>query len=98
MPEVWFEVRWPDGTSNVCYSPSTAVERYIAKGQCYTVRTFLEVARPALEEASRRVEAKYGHRCSSADDQLEQIEQIARRIGLETPGEITILYVGRTPP
>jgi uncharacterized repeat protein (TIGR04042 family) len=98
MPEVWFEVKWPDGTSNVCYSPSTVIERYLAKGQRYTIRSFLEVARPALAEASRRVEAKYGYRCSSADDQLLEIERIAGRLGVETPGEITILYVGRTPP
>jgi uncharacterized repeat protein (TIGR04042 family) len=98
MPEVWFEVQWPDGSSNVCYSPSTAVERYIAKGQRYTIQSFLEVARPALEEASQRVEAKFGYRCSSAEDQLRQIEEIARRIGIETPGEVTVLYVGRAPP
>lgn len=23
MPEVYFRVRWPDGTSERCYSPST---------------------------------------------------------------------------
>jgi len=98
MPEVWFEVEWPDGSSNVCYSPSTAVERYFAKGQRYTIRAFLETARPALEQASQRVEAKFGYRCSSADDQLRQIEAIAQRMGLESTGQVTILYVGRTPP
>jgi len=95
---VWFEVEWPDGSSNVCYSPSTAVERYFAQGRRYTLRAFLEVARPALEEASQRVEAKFGYRCSSADDQLRQIEEIAKRIGIESPGEVTIRYLGRTPP
>jgi len=98
MPEVWFEVQWPDGSSNVCYSPSTAVERYIAAGRTYTIRTFLEAARPALEEASRRVEAKFGYRCSSADDQLQQIEEIAGRIGVESPGDVIIVYMGRVPP
>ena len=98
MPEVWFEVEWPDGSCNVCYSPSTVVERYLAKGQRYSLRAFLEAARPAFEEASRRVEAKFGYRCSSADDQLRQIEAIAKGLGLETSGEVTILYMGRTPP
>jgi uncharacterized repeat protein (TIGR04042 family) len=98
MPEVWFEIQWPDGSSNVCYSPSTAVERYFAKGQRYTIRSFLEAARPALEEASRRVEAKFGYRCSSADDQLAQIETVARRMGIDSPGEVTVLYLGRAPP
>jgi uncharacterized repeat protein (TIGR04042 family) len=98
MPEVWFKVEWPDGSANVCYSPSTVIERYFAKGQRYTMRSFLETARPALGEASQRVEAKFGFRCSSADDQLAEIEEIARRIGIEAPGEVTVLYVGRTPP
>jgi uncharacterized repeat protein (TIGR04042 family) len=98
MPEVWFQVRWPDGTSNVCYSPSTAIERYIAAGRTYTIRTFLEAARPALEEASRRVEAKFGYRCSSADDQLRQIEEIAEQMGVESPGDVIIVYMGRVPP
>ena len=74
MPEVWFEVKWPDGSTDVCYSPSTIVERHFAEGQRSTLRAFLEAARPAFEEASRRVEAKYGYRCTSADDQLRVIE------------------------
>ena len=98
MPEVWFKVRWPDGSSNVCYSPSTVIERYIAAGQRYTLRSFLEVARSALEAASQRVEAKFGYRCTSADDQLQQIEAIVDKMAIETPGEVTILYVGREPP
>jgi uncharacterized repeat protein (TIGR04042 family) len=96
MPEVWFEVKWPDGSSDVCYSPSTVIERRFAKGQRYTLRAFLEAARPAFEEASQRVEAKYGYRCTSADDQLRIIEQAARQMDLD--GEVTILYVGRVPP
>ena len=98
MPEVWFKVQWPDGSSSVCYSPSTVIERYFAEGQRYTMRSFLQAARPALEAASRRVEARYGYRCSSADDQLATIEETAKKIGFETPGDITIVYVGRTPP
>jgi uncharacterized repeat protein (TIGR04042 family) len=98
MPEVWFQVEWPDGSSSVCYSPSTAVESYFTTGQRYSMRSFLKTARPALEAASQRVEARYGHRCSSADDQMKEIEETAERIGLETPGEVVIRYVGRTPP
>jgi uncharacterized repeat protein (TIGR04042 family) len=98
MPEMWFKVQWPDGTASVCYSPSTVIEDYFAKGQRYTVRAFLEAARPALDAAARRVEARYGYRCSSADDQLNTIEEMVAKIGVETPGEVTILYVGRTPP
>lgn len=98
MPEMWFKVGWPDGSSSVCYSPSTVIERHLAQGQRFTMRAFLEVARPALDAAARRVEAKFGYRCSSADEQLNEIEETARKIGFDAPGEVTILYVGRTPP
>ena len=98
MPEMWFKIAWPDGSSSVCYSPSTVVESYFAEGKRYSMRAFLEAARPALEAASQRVEAKFGYRCSSADDQLKEIEETAQRIGVEAPGEVTILYMGRTPP
>jgi hypothetical protein len=29
---------------------------------------------------------------------MKEIEETAERIGLETPGEVVIRYVGRTPP
>jgi uncharacterized repeat protein (TIGR04042 family) len=98
MPEMWFKVKWPDGAEEVCYSPSTVVERYLAAGKSYTVPQFLALARPALSLASERVEAKYGYRCSSADDQLQKIEESAARVGSEATGEVTILYLGKTPP
>lgn len=29
MPEMYFHVRWPDGETQRCYSPSTVVEDYL---------------------------------------------------------------------
>jgi len=96
MPEMWFKVQWPDGAEEVCYSPSTVVEQYLAAGKRYSVPQFLALARPALNQASERVEAKYGYRCSSADDQLQRIEASAVRVGIK--GEVLVTYLGRTPP
>lgn len=98
MPEMWFKVRWPDGAEELCYSPSTVVEQYLAAGESYTVAQFLARARPALTRASERVEAKYGYRCSSAEDQLLKIEESAARADREGNGTVTVLYLGNAPP
>ncbi len=101
MPEMWFTVRWPDGPEEVCYSPSTVVEQYLGAGKRYSVAQFLALARPALNHASERVVARYGYRCSSADDQLNKIEaSAARALAASTGegGEVMVTYLGRTPP
>ncbi|XSG83246.1 MAG: MSMEG_0570 family nitrogen starvation response protein [Methyloligella sp. ZOD6] len=74
MPEVHFTVRWPDGTQERCYSPSTAIKRHFSAGETYPLADFLTRAREGLSEASDRVAAKYGYACSSAMDQLARIE------------------------
>ncbi|HTU60287.1 MAG TPA: MSMEG_0570 family nitrogen starvation response protein [Polyangiales bacterium] len=78
MPEVHFDVRWPDGARCTYYSPSTAIHRHLRAGETYKVPEFLEKARAALHEASERVRAKYGYTCSSAMDTLSQIEETAQ--------------------
>lgn len=77
MPEVMFLIRWPDGTEESCYSPSTAIHRHIEAGRTYPLAEFLDRARAGLNEASDRVAAKYGFACSSAMDQLARIERVA---------------------
>ena len=77
MPEVHFEVRWPDGQQRTYYSPSTAIHAHLAAGESYALPDFLERARTALHAASERVRAKYGYTCSSALDTLSQLEQTA---------------------
>ncbi|MET9080315.1 hypothetical protein ABZX77_00205 [Streptomyces sp. NPDC004237] len=32
MPEMYFDVRWPDGDVQRCYSPSTVIEDYFTVG------------------------------------------------------------------
>ncbi len=74
MPEVIFIVELPDGSKRECYSPSTVVCNYFHQGEEMPVGEFVSRSRRALAEASERVRARYGFACSSAADQLAQIE------------------------
>jgi putative flavoprotein involved in K+ transport len=80
MPEMHFRVRWPNGATVECYSPSYVIEEYLSVGGQYPVTDFLERARQALSIASERVAARYGFGCSSALDQLAAIERTASEL------------------
>lgn len=75
MPEVRFRIRWPDGTVQECYSPSSVVTEYLASGADYTVADFMDRARRALHQASRRVEQIYGRPCGLALGQVATLER-----------------------
>ena len=83
MPEMHFRVRWPNGATVNCYSPSYIIEEYLSVGQSYAVPEFLERTRAALNIASERVREKYGFACSSALDQLSVIEETASSLSPE---------------
>jgi uncharacterized repeat protein (TIGR04042 family) len=74
MPEMHFVVRWPDGEQTRCYSPSLVVREYLEVGRIYPLADFLERSRAMLNIGSERVRAKFGYACSSAMDQLADIE------------------------
>ncbi len=74
MPEMRFDIRWPDGKAESCYSPSLVIKDYFTPGEDYAVRDFLMRSREALGIASARVQAKYGFPCSRALSQLARIE------------------------
>ena len=74
MPEMRFKIRWPDGTDEICYSPSLVIREHLTPGASYALEDFLSRARTALEIASERVRARYGHACSLALGQLARIE------------------------
>ena len=76
---MWFDVRWPDGTAQTCYSPSLVVTDHLAVGAGYPVPEFLDRARTALGIASDRVQAAYGFPCSRAAASLAAIEAAATR-------------------
>ena len=74
MPETSFVIRWPDGQVETCYSPSTVVRDYLSADASYSIPDFVGRCQQALEQASRRVEAKFGYRCRNADAQRAAIE------------------------
>lgn len=79
MPEMTFDVRWPDGVRQQCYSPSLVMHDYLSPGTSYTVADFVDRTGRALAEASDRVRAKYGFACTSAAATTEQIQRAAAR-------------------
>lgn len=85
MPITYFRIRWPDRSETNCYSPSSVVKEFFTPDSSYEIADFLERARTALNLASERVRAKYGYACSSAMDQLAQLEESARRYA-DRPG------------
>ncbi len=79
MPELRFAIRWPDGTRQACYSPSTTIRDHFVPGTAYPLAEFLDRSRAALHAASERVRARYGRPCSLALGQLAAIEAEAAR-------------------
>jgi uncharacterized repeat protein (TIGR04042 family) len=89
MPEVRFEVEWPDGTARSYYSPSLVVEDYFAVGARYPVPEFVRLSREALAVASDRVRARYGFPCARSVATLDAIEGTAH--GFDGPaGDVVI--------
>lgn len=91
MPEMRFNIRWPDGSPESCYSPSLVVRDHMAEGETYELADFLARARTALVVASDRVEAKYGFPCSRALGQLARIETAAKRFSATPDARVAIL-------
>ena len=74
MPETRFKIQWPDGSQDICYSPSSIVKSYFEIDRDYELADFVDRARTALNTASDRVRAKYGKPCGLAIGQLAEIE------------------------
>jgi uncharacterized repeat protein (TIGR04042 family) len=79
MPELHFSIGWPDGTTEVCYSPSTVIHDHFVVGARYSMAEFLLRSRAGLAAASERVRERYGVPCSLALGQLARIEAAAAR-------------------
>jgi len=88
MPELRFVLRWPDGTRETCYSPSTVIRDHFAAGATYPVTEFVSRACAAMHAASDRVQALYGRPCSLALGQLARIEASAARY----PADATVVF------
>jgi uncharacterized repeat protein (TIGR04042 family) len=77
MPEMTFDVRWPDGRTQQCYSPSLVMHDYLAVDAEYSVSEFVDRSATALAEASERVRAKFGFACTSAAETNARIAAAA---------------------
>ncbi|MCG7597612.1 MSMEG_0570 family nitrogen starvation response protein [Mycobacterium sp. C3-094] len=89
MPEMTFDIRWPDGSIQSCYSPSLVMHDFLTTGRRYTVGDLVDRAGAALEQASDRVRAKYGFACTSAAATNDQIMESARRFAIDA--EVTVI-------
>ncbi|MCP2178285.1 MSMEG_0570 family protein [Williamsia maris] len=89
-----FEVRWPDGAVENCYSPSLVMHDHLTAGASYTVAEFVDRSTTALSEASERVRAKYGFACTSAAATTHQIITSAARY----PDGAKVDVVSMSPP
>jgi uncharacterized repeat protein (TIGR04042 family) len=79
MPEIRFQIQLPDGSQELCYSPSLVVKDYFTVGNDYPLDDFIQRSRTALTIASDRVKAKYGRPCGLALGQLQVIEAMATK-------------------
>ncbi|NJR40311.1 MAG: MSMEG_0570 family nitrogen starvation response protein [Leptolyngbyaceae cyanobacterium CSU_1_4] len=77
MPEIHFQIQWPDGQPETCYSPSLIVKEYFMPNREYELEDFVVRSRTALNIASDRVLEKYGMPCGRALGQIRQIETAA---------------------
>jgi uncharacterized repeat protein (TIGR04042 family) len=90
MSEMSFAIRWPDGSTEQCYSPSLVIRDHLAVGETYDVAEFIRRSRIALTIASDRVREKYGFACSRAMGQLARLEATAGRFGSASDGGVTV--------
>lgn len=93
MPAINFSIRWPDGSEESCYSPSTIVRQHFKPGDTMPLNEFISIAEVAMDAASERVKETYGYFCSSALDQLALIKgKAAQYEGSDNP-QIEIISV-----
>jgi uncharacterized repeat protein (TIGR04042 family) len=90
MPEVHVRLRWPDGSTRRCYSPSQVVTEHLEAGTSYPLHDFVARAHTALTEASDRVEALYGFPCGRAAASLDGIEREAARFAGTAEAQVVV--------
>jgi uncharacterized repeat protein (TIGR04042 family) len=79
MPEIRFQIQWPDGIQEDCYSPSLVVQKYFEPNREYSLEDFVTRSQTALQIGSDRVMEKYGMPCSLAISQIQRIKTAAAR-------------------
>jgi uncharacterized repeat protein (TIGR04042 family) len=91
MPEMRFDIRWPDDSESSCYSPSLVIKDFFKVGESYPVAEFMRRSREALTIASERVKQKYGMYCTSAIGQLAELESESQRFVTDPTAKVTVL-------
>jgi uncharacterized repeat protein (TIGR04042 family) len=91
MPEMHFLIRWPDGASERCYSPSRVIREFLSPGETYALADFLQRSRAALNAASGRVQERYGYGCSRTATQFARIESVARTFADLPAAQVTVV-------
>ncbi len=92
MPEMQFQVRWPNATETSHYSPSLVIEEHLSPGQSYELTDFLQRSSTALGIASERVRVRYGTPCGRALAERNSIERHGRCF---EGGQVTVLAFHR---
>lgn len=91
MPVMHFRIRLPDSTELNCYSPSLVIKEFLTPGTRYPLPDFMTRVREALNIASERVRAKFGYACSSAMDQLSELEAHAQRFSTQADAQVEVI-------
>lgn len=91
MPETRFQIQWPDGTQETCYSPSLVVKKYLEPGHIYDLDDFVSRSRTALTLGSDRVKAKFGMPCGLALGQLQSLETHAQQYQTLTEPKVQMI-------
>jgi uncharacterized repeat protein (TIGR04042 family) len=91
MPALVFRLRWPDGQTSECYSPSRVVKDFIDAGTAYALTDFMTRMRSAYAIADQRVLDKYGFNCTHASAQLAALEAASARFASHADAQVAVL-------
>ena len=89
MPEVRFQLEWPDGQSSTLYSPSTVILDFLRPGDSLLVSELEVLGVKALRAASDRVRARYGFACTRTDEEESQLRQWITRYSSDDTVRVT---------
>lgn len=92
VPEAVVTVRWPDGRVEDCWSPSLVVHDHLEAGRRYPVADFVARCVAAMDEADRRVRARYGFACTGAAATVASVGASASRHRADAEVEVVRVH------
>ncbi len=78
MPVTHVHIEWPDQKADQIYSPSSIIKEYFKPAEELAMADFLTACTESLNQASQRVEKKFGFECTSASAELQRVEFLSR--------------------